>query len=129
MSANNAYLYCRGEIYKMNWSEGAVGHEILKKRPCVIVNSTLGTLDIKLIVPIFTWKAEHENQLWRVKLIADNKNGLKKTSGADVLQMRGVSTARLMDKIGELSAPVMEDIADTIAIVVDHECPRTVNSP
>jgi mRNA interferase MazF len=46
--------------------------------------------------------------------------GLHKISTADVLQLRGVDVQRLVSRVGELSAILMDDIAAAIAIVVEH---------
>ena len=51
----------------------------------------------------------------------DDANGLTKVSAVDALQLRGVDTRRLTRKVGRLSAALMEEIAASIALVVEYE--------
>lgn len=50
----------------------AIGAEIKKTRPAVIVNdNVLGKLPLKIIVPITEWKEKYEIAPWLVKLEPD----------------------------------------------------------
>ncbi|MGF1586815.1 MAG: type II toxin-antitoxin system PemK/MazF family toxin [Bacteroidales bacterium] len=61
----------QGEIWLINL-DPAIGAEIKKTRPAVIVNdNVLGKLPLKIIVPITEWKEKYEIAPWLVKLEPD----------------------------------------------------------
>ena len=82
----------------------AIGAEIKKTRPAIIVNADgLGKLPLRVIVPITDWKDHYAIAEWMVKLTPDSSNNLSKISSADCFQVRSVSTARLIKQIGTLT--------------------------
>ncbi len=110
----------RGEIWRVNL-DPTIGTEIKKTRPVVIVSSdAVGILPIKLIVPLTDWKDRYANSSWHVRVDPDSKNGLTKSSAADTLQLRGIDTTRFLNKLGQISADKIEEIAATIAAVVEY---------
>jgi len=111
----------RGEVWRVNFNP-TVGAEIQKPRPAVIVSSdAVGILPIKLVAPITDWKDRYTQSFWHVRLDPDQANGLTKASSVDTLQLRGVDTSRLIDKMGRVSADKMEEIAAAIAAIVEYE--------
>lgn len=112
----------RGEIWLVNLNP-TIGAEIQKTRPAVIISTdSVGKLPIRIIAPITEWKDHFAAQSWFVRLEPDGINGLSKSSGVDALQIRGVDEARIVKRLGQLSAEVMDEIALAVAIVI--ECPR-----
>jgi mRNA interferase MazF len=110
----------RGEIWEINL-DPTVGVEMQKKRPVVVISSdAAGRLPIKLISPITGWDNRYSNNFWHVKISPNASNGLSKVSAVDVLQSRGVDTARFTKKVGRLDAGLMEDIAAAMAALVEH---------
>ncbi|QLE57993.1 type II toxin-antitoxin system PemK/MazF family toxin [Nostoc sp. TCL26-01] len=110
----------RGDIWLANF-DPTLGVEIKKIRPAVVVSSdSVGKLPIKLIAPITDWKEYYSDNIWHIKLEPDTTNNLTKTSAVDVLQLRGMDVQRLIRKIGVCSPELMEDIAASIAAVVDY---------
>ena len=110
----------RGEIWRVNL-DPTIGTEIKKTRPVVIVSSdAVGILPIKVIVPLTDWKERYANSSWHVRVDPDSKNGLTKASAADTLQLRGIDTTRFLNKLGQISADKIEEIAATIAAVVEY---------
>lgn len=110
----------RGEIWNVNL-DPTVGDEIQKERPGVIVSSDgLGSLSIRLIVPIRKWKPSHVKNIWHVPIKPSISNGLKKKSTADVLQAKCVSTKRLTQKMGCVSAEIMAEIAAALAAITEY---------
>ena len=98
-----------------------IGAEIQKTRPVVVVSSdAIGVLPIKLIAPLTEWKDRYAGSPWHVRVDPDLLNGLTKASAVDALQLRGVDTARFLDKLGSVSSETMEEIAATIAAVVEY---------
>lgn len=107
----------RGEIWLVSL-DPTVGAEIKKTRPAVIVNDdSIGILPLKIIVPITEWNARYESLPWFVRLDPEAANGLQKPSAADAFQVRSVSNARLVRRIGKVSTPHLELIEQALAIV------------
>ena len=110
----------RGEIWQIDL-DPTVGMEMQKTRPVVVISSdAAGRLPIKLIAPITGWDARYSGNFWHVRINPTASNGLSKASAVDVLQARGVDTARFIRKIGRLDAGLMEDIAAAMAALVEH---------
>jgi len=93
----------QSEIWLINL-DPAVGAEIKKTRPAIIVNDDgLGKLPLKIIVPLTDWKEHYSIAEWMVEIKADNYNLLSKTSAADCFQIRSVSQDRFIRKIGNIT--------------------------
>lgn len=98
----------RGEIWLVNL-DPSLGAEIRKTRPVVVVSSdAVGVLPIKLVAPLTEWKDYLAQNVWHVKVVPDNTNGLTKPSAVDTLQLRGVDTQRFVEKIGTVSSEAGE---------------------
>lgn len=111
----------RGDVWWVNF-DPTIGAEIQKTRPAVIVSSdAVGILPIKLIAPITDWKDRYAHSSWHVRIDPDSTNGLSKASAVDALQLRGVDTSRLIQRLGKVTAEKMEEIAAVIAAVVEYE--------
>lgn len=97
-----------------------IGSEIKKTRPAVIVSeNAIGLLPLKVVVPITDWKSRFATAPWMVRLEADRRNGLKKTSAADAFQVRSVSQLRFVSRQGILSPEAMAEISRALSIVLD----------
>lgn len=110
----------RGEVWlvDLNPTKGA---EIRKTRPAVVISSdAVGVLPIRLVAPMTGWTSSYGSKSWIVEIPATNRNGLDKDSATDALQLRGVSTERFVKHLGRLSASRMEEIATTVAAVVEY---------
>jgi mRNA interferase MazF len=108
----------RGEVWLINL-DPAVGAEIRKTRPAIIVNDDkIGILPLRVIVPITDWKERYSVALWMVRLDPDNTSGLTKPSAADAFQVRSLSQQRFVRRIGKLSDSEMEEISTALAIVL-----------
>jgi len=110
----------RGEIWLVSL-DPTIGAEIRKTRPVVVVSSdAIGALPIKLVAPLTEWKDYLDQNIWHVKVMPDNMNGLAKTSAVDTLQLRGVDTQRFVQKLGSVSPSVMRSIVAAIAAVIEY---------
>ncbi len=110
----------RGEIWQVNL-DPTVGREIKKSRPAVIISSdSLGKIGLRIIVPITTWKNEFARYPWMIRILPDAENSLRHELAANALQVRSIDRARLVRRIGELSASVMEDIVAAVAICIEY---------
>ena len=108
----------RGEIWLINL-DPAVGGEIRKTRPAVIVNNdAVGALPLRVIVPITEWKEHYSVAPWMVKITPDSENNLKKDSVADSFQVRSVSQKRFVKKIGKFQDSIMKEITKALAVVL-----------
>ncbi len=106
----------RGEVWQVNL-DPTLGAEIQKTRPCVIVNrDALARLPLKIVVPLTTWKAQFDRAPWHVRVEANAVNGLSRDSSADTFQVRSISEERLVEKMGEISDPVMGAINEGLAL-------------
>ena len=111
----------RGEIWYLKL-DPTVGSEIQKTRPAIVIRSNaLGRLPVRLIVPITAWKDNYNQSHWRIKIDPDNKNNLAKTSAADTLQTRCAALERFKNKIGFVSAIVMEEIVNALAGIIEYQ--------
>ena len=109
----------RGEIWKVNF-DPTIGSEIKNKRPAIVLSiNGLAYLPVRLVVPLTDRNKKHDRS-WYVSIKPSVKNGLQKDSVADVLQMRCVSTDRLIEQQGSVSAEIMEDIAAALVMVTGY---------
>jgi len=114
----------RGEIWLINL-EPTLGAEINKTRPVIIVNSnSIGKLPLRVVVPLTDWKNHYHQAHWMVKIDPNSKNGLLKASAADSFQIRSVSTARFIKKIGKLTIDEMDQISFAIGLVIEYPQPE-----
>jgi len=109
----------RGEVWKVNL-DPAMGAEIKKARPCVIVSrDSLGSLPLKIVVPITEWKDAFAHAPWHVDLKPSKSNGLTKRSSADTFQVRSISESRLIEKLGNLEDAELHRIEEGLKISLD----------
>jgi mRNA interferase MazF len=111
----------QGEIWEVNLTP-AVGAEIRKKRPAVIINDdAIGVLPLRVIVPITAWKDRFYGAVWMVKIEPNDENNLKKPSAIDCFQIRSVSTKRLLRKVGMVPANTLDEIKIAVKAVIDAD--------
>ena len=106
----------RGEVWEVNL-DPTIGAEIKKVRPCVIVSrDALARLPLKIIVPLTAWKEAFKDAPWHVLVEPTSENGLSKKSSADTYQVRSISEKRLVNRLGEVSDQVIEQIEKGLAL-------------
>lgn len=111
----------QSEIWEINLSP-TVGAEIRKKRPVVIINDdAIGILPLRVVVPVTEWKKHFQGAIWMVKVEPDNKNNLIKQSALDAFQIRSVSTERFLNKIGSVSAHILDEVKTAVKAVIDAD--------
>jgi mRNA interferase MazF len=111
----------RGEVWMLNL-DPTIGAEIQKIRPVVIVSSdAVGILPLRVIVPLTDWKERYEAATWMVRVLQTAENGLSKESAADTFQIRSVSTARFVRKVGVLGEAELDLIVMAIGLVVEYK--------
>jgi mRNA interferase MazF len=112
----------RGEIWWVTLDPGRVGQEIRKTRPAVIVNHELsGSYRLALVVPLIGWNAKHDTLPWMTPIEPNDVNKLTKKVSADSYQIMSISTDRLAQRIGYVSAEELVEIVAAVALVIGHE--------
>jgi mRNA interferase MazF len=107
----------QGEIWLINL-DPAIGAEIQKTRPAIIVNdNALGKLPLKIVVPLTEWKDHYEIAPWMIHISPTAENNLDKDSCADCFQVRSVSQLRFVSKIGVVTSDSLKDIKQGLSIV------------
>ena len=110
----------RGEIWEVEFRP-AVGAEIQKTRPAVIMNAPeVGRLPLCIVVPITEWKPVFAQFSWFVRFLPTVANGLMKESGADAFQVKSVSETRLVRKLGQISPEQADQVAAAIALCIGY---------
>lgn len=70
-------------------------------------------------MPITGWNDVFVQVPWMVRIEPTSDNGLNKVSAADTFQVRSVSQQRLIKQVGTLTDEIMEDISNSLAIVLN----------
>jgi mRNA interferase MazF len=108
----------QGEIWEINLNP-AIGAEIKKTRPCIIVSDdAMGILPLKIIAPITDWKEHYSNYPWMVQINPSHDNGLSKTSSIDCFQLRSISVERMLLKIGNVTDIIIERTKEAVSRVI-----------
>lgn len=108
----------RGDVWLIDLNP-TKGKELRDPHPAVIINNdNIRELDLRIIVPITTWKNHFRDKSFLVKINANSRNGLNHGSAANVLQLRSVSTERFINYKGSLTDNQIEKIEDAIFIVL-----------
>lgn len=108
-----------GEIYWVNL-DPAIGNEIKKRRPVVVVNGGHDKhLRLAIVVPVTAWNPYWDENPFFVSLKPDSNNGLQKKSAVDCFQIRAISHNRFVEKIGNISNDEISLIKKSIALILD----------
>lgn len=111
----------QGEIWEINLSP-TIGAEIKKKRPAVIINDdSIGVLPLRVIVPVTEWKNQFSGAVWIVRIEPGIENKLSKPSAIDTFQIRSVSTARFIKKLGSVTPDILTSVKAAVKAVIDAE--------
>jgi mRNA interferase MazF len=86
----------------------------------VISSDAVGRLPIKLIAPITDWKDHYSGNIWHVRIVPDEVNGLSKSSAVDALQLRGMDHKRFVRRLGTVSSELLEEIVLAITAVIEY---------
>jgi mRNA interferase MazF len=110
-----------GEIYWVNL-DPTIGNEIKKRRPVVVLNGGHDKhLKLAIVFPVTAWSSYLKKNPFFVSLEPNTKNGLKKKSVVDCFQIRAVSHNRFVEKIGEISKDEINQIKESITLILDIE--------
>ena len=107
----------KGSVWHINL-DPAMGAEIKKTRPCIILNNnTIGRLPLKIIAPLTDFKEHYKKVPWMVITKPTRENGLSKVSAIDLFQIRSVSQKRLVKKLGFVDDNILEACKRALDIV------------
>ncbi len=110
-----------GEIYWVNL-DPAIGDEIKKRRPVIVVNGGHDKhLRLAIVVPVTAWSPYWDRNPFFISLEPDSNNGLRKKSAVDCFQIRAISHNRFVEKIGNISNDEIDLIKKSIALIMDIE--------
>jgi len=110
-----------GEIYWVNL-DPAIGDEIKKRRPVIVVNGGHDKhLKLAIVVPVTAWSKYWDENPFFISLKPDSNNGLQKKSAVDCFQIRAVSHKRFVKKIGNITNDEIDLIKKSIALILDIE--------
>src|SRR5262245_56865386 len=108
----------QGEVWLVGF-DPSVGAEIRKARPAVVLSlDAIGRLPLRIVVPLTDWQPLFASLPWFVLIPAVPGNGLVKDSEADAFQVKSVSAARFVRRLGTVTAAQLGDIASAIALCV-----------
>ena len=111
----------RGEIWLVRL-DPVIGAEMGKTRPAVVVSSdAMGVLPAKLIVPLTAWNESFAGKAWHVRVEPDGSNNLDQIDSADALQIRCIAIERFIERLGRLSASLIEEVTAAIATVIEYQ--------
>jgi len=107
----------QGSVWQVNL-DPAIGSEIKKSRPCLILNSDqIGKLALKTVAPITDFKEYYSLVPWMVTVEPTKENGLNKRSVIDLFQVRSISQQRLSHKIGKVQNDILVKCRQSLDIV------------
>lgn len=108
-----------GEIYWVNLNP-AIGDEIKKKRPVVILNpGHKRHLRLSIALPITAWKPHLGSNPFFVTLEPGPANGLEKRSAVDCYQIRAISHRRFVGRVGSVSETDLGEMKKAVALILD----------
>lgn len=109
----------RREIWRINL-DPTIGSEMKKTRPAVILSSDeVGILPLRIIAPITDWKPHYANVPWMVKVLPNNRTGLKKISAIDLFQLRSISVERFIEPLGIIDDATLLSATSAMAEVLE----------
>ena len=79
----------------------------------------MGILPLKIIVPLTGWQEKFEQAKWLIPIDSSSHSGLRKKTAADTFQVRSLSHARFIEKIGVLTEEEMKAIEIGLALSLD----------
>lgn len=108
----------QGEVWLIDL-DPTRGAEIRKTRPAIIVSDdALGRLPLKVVVPLTDWKTHYGAAPWMVRIGANPRNKLSKTSAADCFQVRSISEERFVKRLGVVGGNELSNIREGLAAVL-----------
>lgn len=112
----------RGDVFRVNL-DPTVGSETRKTRPCVVVQRDAAnrTSPTTIVCPMTDARGSRGTLL--DVFVAANEGGLTKDSIVLCNQIRTVDARRLVERLGELTAPTMASVSQGLRRILELEPP------
>jgi mRNA interferase MazF len=108
----------RGEVWIVDLTP-SYGNEMRDPHPAVIINDdSIRELNLRVIVPITSWKNRFKGKSVLIKINPNPQNGLSNKSAVNVLQIRSVDAKRFKTRLGKVTDIQMERIEEGICIIL-----------
>jgi mRNA interferase MazF len=106
----------RGAVIEVNL-DPTQGHELKKKRPCVVIQNDIGNKFSYTIIVAGITDAEHVKQPYPVNVfVPKGEGGLSKDSVVVCSQIRSVDESRITATLGRLSKDTMLKIDNALRV-------------
>ena len=109
----------RGEVWRMSLAAKPSTDPEDGRSVIVLSSDALGALPLKVVVPLTPWKDDYAAAPWMVRVPPVLHSGLETPMAADALQVRSVSSARLVRRLGELPDRVLDQVAAAVGLVIE----------
>ncbi len=109
----------RGELWRMALSTTHGQTRLV----VLLSNDALGVLPLRVVVPLTNWEEQYRDAPWMVYVPPVLRSGLEAPHAADALQIRSVSSARLVERVGELPERLVDEIAGAVELVIKRNQP------
>jgi len=110
-----------GDVCQVNL-DPTIGDEIKKSRPVIVLNAGHDkTLRLAIVVPVTAWNPRWKGNPFFLTIEPKPGHGLEKKSAVDCFQIRALSHARFIKKLGTLSQNEIDSIKRSIALILDIE--------
>lgn len=116
----------RGEVWQMSMGVPGRKEGVSPRTVLIISSDALSALPLKIVVPLTNWKEEYTSVPWMVRLPPVLNSGLESPMAADAMQVRSVSTARLLKRLGEMPDTFADQISGTVALVLEGRQPAAI---
>jgi mRNA interferase MazF len=109
----------RGEVWLMAVGKTPTSSRGEERKVVILSSDALGALPLKVVVPLTPWKDDYASAPWMVRLPPVLHSGLESSMAADALQVRSVSSARLVKRLGELPDSYIDQIAAAVSLILE----------
>ncbi len=108
----------RGELWRLSLSSEPKRAKGDTRLVVLLSNDALGILPLRVVVPLTPWEESYRSAPWMVYVPPVLRSGLETAQAADTLQIRSVSNARLLERVGELPEKLVDEIAAAAELVI-----------
>ena len=108
----------RGEIWQLSLGNKKTPTGGESRLVVILSNDALGVLPLRVVIPLTPWLERYNEAPWMVRIPPVLRSGLDETQAADTLQIRSVSSSRLVKQVGELPENMMDEIIRALNLVI-----------
>ena len=100
----------------------AVGAELQRDRPVVVISSpALDAVPVRIVVPLTTWRDQYVGRVNKLRIAANDRNGLHAESAADVTTGAQRVHGAVSHANRRAGADEVEEIVAGVVIAIDYE--------